>query len=515
MITRHQILRDTYHDSVQLMRIANDVAQSSTIESTEAVMGTATNRETLGEFDGLSEADLADVDGNDIVLVATASESDAASTAVNEMASRLKSTGDTETKAAVGSNAPKSIRHACADNDIGVALVSVPGEYAAREAWKALHEGLHTHLFSDNVSLKRERELKKFAHEKEQLVMGPDCGTAILDGVPLGFANEVTSGPIGLVSASGTGLQAVSSRISRCGSGISQAVGTGGRDLSESIEGLTTRTAIHYLDSDEATEVIVLLSKPPAETAVEAVLKTVKQCETPVIAHFQGVEINLNGVRTAETLEATADLAIDVTDTRNIPADSESGVDENALEADIHALDNERTQVRGLFAGGTLCTEAALIADEKLEDVYSNVGVGEELSDPLAPTGHAFIDFGTDELTAGKPHPMIDPTLRNEHLRNALQNNTTGIVLLDVVLGHGAHNNPASGIADTIAAVDTKVPVIASVCGTDNDPQNRTKQIQTLRDAGIYVADSNAEVARLAIDGAALANGERLEEGSA
>lgn len=514
MTTRHCVLHDTYHDSVQLMRIASDVAQSAAIETTEAVMGTATNLDTLRGFDGITESNLSDVDGDDIVLVATASDPDTAAEAVNEMASRLESAGQAETDAQVGSEAPKSIRSACAGEDIGLALISVPGAYAAREAWHALHEGLHTHIFSDDVSLEHERELKTFAHDREQLVMGPDCGTAILNGVPLGFANEVASGPIGLVSASGTGLQAVSSHVSRHGSGISQAVGTGGRDLSDTIEGLTTRTAIRHLDSDGATDVIVLLSKPPAETAVEAVLETVTTCETPVIAYFQGVEMDLDGVRTADTLEATADLALDVMGAGSTSKEDKSGVDEDALEASVRALSDDQTQVCGLFTGGTLCTEAALIAEEALSTVRSNVGVGETVSDPLAPTGNAFIDFGTDELTTGQPHPMIDPTLRNEQLRDTLQDSTTGIVLLDVVLGYGSHHDPAAGIADTVAAVDTDVPIIASVCGTDDDPQNRTEQIQTLRDADIYVAESNASAARLAMRGAAWMTAARPEGGS-
>jgi len=515
MTTQYQILHDTYHDSVQLMRIASDVAQSPAIETTDAVMGTATNRQTLLEFDGLTEADLSEVQSDDVVLVATSPDPDAAAEAVEEMTSRLESAGDSEKQHDVASEAPKSIRRACKDSTIAVALISVSGTYAAREAWKALHEGLHTHVFSDNVSLEREHDLKTFAHEKGQLLMGPDCGTAILDGVPLGFANEVSTGSIGLVSASGTGLQAVSTHISRHGAGISQAIGTGGRDLSETIKGLTTRTAIEYLDSDETTDVIVLISKPPAEPAVDAVLETISNCETPVIIHFQGVDMYLETVRTADTLEETANLALEVTGNKSESVESDPEVDKNALKTEVRSLSAARTDIRGLFVGGTLCTEAVLMADKTLEDVSSNVGVGKRLLDPLEPSGHAFIDFGTDELTMGRPHPMIDPTVRNEQLREALEQQTTGIVLLDIVLGHGSHQDPAGSIVDTVATTDSNVPIIAAVCGTDDDPQSRSEQIRILRDAGIYVADSNAAAARLAVQGATWMTAERPEEGSA
>jgi succinyl-CoA synthetase alpha subunit len=495
------------------MRIASDVAQSSSVETTEAVMGTPTNLNTLREYDGLTAEDLSDIGGDDIVLVATASDADSATAAVDEMAERLYSSDTSGEVAESGPSSPKSIRRACADDDLGIALISVPGAYATREAWKSLHEGLHTQIFSDNVSLERELELKTFAHNQGLLLMGPDCGTAILDGVPLGFANEVDSGPIGLVSASGTGLQAVSSRISRLGSGVSQAIGTGGRDLSAEIRGLTTRTAVDRLDSDDATELIVLLSKPPADAAIEAVLDTVADCTTPVLAHFQGVDMNLDGVRTANTLAATADLALEEVGV-GTRADSQSDVtvDMDMLESDLRRLPDGRTKVRGLFTGGTLCTEAAFVADRELDDVQSNVGVGDRLDDPLAPEGHAFVDFGTDDLTTGRPHPMIDPTIRNEQLRAALQDSSTGVILLDIVLGYGAHEDPATGIVDVISDVDTDVPVIASVCGTDGDPQGRLKQIRTLAAADVHVAESNAAAARLASRGASMLSGPR--EGS-
>src|SRR4030095_10708603 len=122
--------------------------------------------------------------------------------------------------------------------DADIALISVPGDYAAAEALKALAQGLNVMLFFDNVAIADERAIKLYARARTLLVMGPDCGTAIVNGVPLGFANVVRRGDIGLVAASGTGLQEVTCRIHNLGGGISQAIGTGGRDLKDAGGGM-------------------------------------------------------------------------------------------------------------------------------------------------------------------------------------------------------------------------------------------------------------------------------------
>jgi succinyl-CoA synthetase alpha subunit len=494
-VTSHyRIVADTYHDSVQLMRIATEVAESMPVTTAEAVMGTPTNRQTLVDSGQLSSSQLDDVTNDDLILAATAPEAADAEAAVTEMADALSRQEVDQRSAERADHGPKSIRKA--RTEASIALISVPGEYAAREAWNALHEGMHVHIFSDNVSIDAERELKQYGHDEELLVMGPDCGTAIIDGLPLGFANELPDGPVGIVSASGTGLQAVACRLARRGGGVSQAIGTGGRDLSEQVRGLTTRTALRRLEDDEATSVIVLLSKPPASAALDAIDEEIATCDTPVITHFQGVESALDTARGSETLAAAADSALDAAGID--PRPIESTIDRSALDAAIETLPSTARWVRGLFAGGTLCTEAALELSNHVGTISSNVGIGDTVTEPRSPAGHAVVDFGTDDLTARRPHPMIDPTVRNESLAETLREETVGIVLLDVVLGHGAHDDPAGAVADVITAADTDTIVIASVCGTADDPQNRATQIRTLEAAGVHVADSNASAARLA-----------------
>jgi succinyl-CoA synthetase alpha subunit len=477
------------------MRVVSDVLDSTGVEDADAVMGTTANRDRLREAGTLNGDQLTDVEPDDLVLVAAASSLDEAKAAVDEMRKRL-ARSESESQPTETAVAPKSVRRARRqDPYIDLAFVSVPGQYAGRAAWNALAEDLHVHLFSDNVPIDVERDLKEAANLKDRLLMGPDCGTAILDGIPLGFANEVPDGPVGLVSASGTGLQAVSSRLARRGLGVSQAVGTGGRDLSAEIEGLTTRTALTRLDEDESTDVIVLLSKPPAESAVAAVSETIADCSTPVVVHFQGADASSTpaGTTAGETLAATADEAISVGD-----LDAESlpnGGEASRMDA---PMAGDGRWIRGLFTGGTLCGEAALLVAGEGAPVRSNIGIEDALEDLFDTDAHTFVDFGTDEFTEGRPHPMIDPSLRDDHLRTALKDDETAVVLLDIVLGYGAHDDPAGSVTDAVNEVDADTPVVASIVGTDADPQCRTEQVETLESAGVVVTQSNADAARLA-----------------
>jgi len=508
MKTASEIVSGTYYDSMQLMRVVSDVQASTPVADADAVMGTAANLDRLENGDTIDPAELDGVEPDDLVLVARAPDAADAEAAVEAMRAALATGTDSDRAAAEQQVPPKSISGVCkAAPETDIALISVPGEYAGLEAWNALHEDLHVHLFSDNVPVDTEQALKQFAHDTGQLLMGPDCGTAIVDGLPLGFANEVPIGSIGLVAASGTGLQAVTSRLGRRGVGISQAIGTGGRDLSNEVEGLGTRTALAKLDDDDdATDVIVLLSKAPDGAAVRAVSEMISDCSTPMVVHFQGAESAPEGVATADTLAATADRAIEVAE-----------VDAEPLSADTETtLDLEQSGwIRGLFTGGTLCAEAARLAAREHSRIRSNVGVGEEIDSSESPAAHTFVDFGADQFTEGRPHPMIDPTIRNERLEAVLTAPDTGAVLLDVVLGYGSHEDPAGTVADVVATTDSDVPVVASVCGTDADVQPRHEQVAKLEAAGVHVTQSNAAAARLVSRQPALHGPDRVEGGSA
>jgi succinyl-CoA synthetase alpha subunit len=377
-----------------------------------------------------------------------------------------------------------------------LAIISTPGPYATAEALKALKRGLHVFLFSDNVPLADEVELKRLANRKRLLVMGPDCGTAILDGVPLGFSNAVRRGRIGLVSASGTGLQQVMCLVDRLGEGVSQAIGVGGRDLHDGVGGLMMVAGIERLLDDRETAVLVLVSKPPSAAVARGVLERVGRAPKPAVVCFLGGDpapIRASGARPAATLEEAAIRAVELASGR-APADQNGGAEKRAALARARAsrLTAGQRAIRGLYSGGTLCAEAALI-------------VTEALAGAPAPPGHTLLDLGDDRFTIGRPHPMIDFRLRNEHLMAAADDPSTAVILLDVVLGYGSHPDPAGALGPAIEQARTRAAragrpmiVVGSVCGTPADPQDLGRQEARLAAAEMLLAPSNAEAARLA-----------------
>jgi FdrA protein len=331
----------------------------------------------------------------------------------------------------------------------------VPGDFAAQEARRALAAGLHALVFSSGVPLEEERALKLLAKEKGLLLMGPDCGTAIIAGTPLAFANALPRGDIGLVSASGTGVQEVSCLIARLGAGVSHAIGVGGRDLDERVGALGTLAAIDALERDAATKTIVLISKPPAPRVAETVFQHLKTCSKRSLVCFLG----LDKPGLAHTLREAAEMAAG-----------------RKLEEEKFEKRRIKGRVQGLYCGGTLCSEAEL--------VFRRLGL----------KGHAFIDLGGEEYTRGRPHPMIEPEIRNDHVAAALVDPAVGVILVDVVLGYGAHPDPAG----VLLKIKLTKPVVASVTGTEADPQVRSRQVTRLREAGVLVAPSNAHAAEWA-----------------
>jgi len=499
-----RVLPNLYRDSVSLMALSASLGALPGVEQVSAVMATPANVELLREA-GLLEGPVA-ASPNDLLL-ALRGKSAAALQAVLETA--LAALDKPPVAAPAGARAAqplRSLQMALAQApEANLALISVPGEYAAAEAMKALQLGLNVMLFSDNVTLADEVKLKRHARERDLLVMGPDCGTAIVDGVPLGFANAVRRGAIGVVGASGTGTQQVTCLVHRAGAGISQAIGTGGHDLHQDVGGISMLQGLKALARDADTKAIVLVSKPPAPAVAEAVLAAAQRAGKPVVVNFIGAapgEIRGRNLHAARTLEEAALAAVALARGRR-PARPASA----RLRLPTLRLRAKQRFLRGLYSGGTFCYEASALLGEALGKLWSNAPVdpGMKLADPWTSREHTLVDLGDDVFTRGRPHPMIDHRLRNERLVKEAGDPEVAVVLLDIVLGYGAHPDPAGEMVPAIRkaqAVARKkgrsLAIVGFVCGTEEDPQGLERQERALREAGVLLAQSSARAAQLA-----------------
>jgi succinyl-CoA synthetase alpha subunit len=508
MTTKQRIVHNLYKDSVALMAISSKLLALDGIDGASVVMATPTNLENLADA-GLGK-DL-DTKPSDLIVAVSGTDSacDDALALADELLAEKPSSGSTEVAEAPVSSIQMAVAR---DPALNFALVSVPGAYAAAEAIKALRLDMNVMVFSDNVPVEQELAMKELADSLDLMVMGPDCGTAIVNGFPLGFANVVRRGDIGVVGASGTGVQEVTSRIHNLGAGVSQALGTGGHDLSDDIGGISMRHGLRCLEDDPATKVIVLVSKPPAETVAKMILDEAHGLETPVVVIFLGADpatFSDDVIHGAGTLADAADLAVAVAQAR-AAGPSASGVDADArtrLDDAARRMAPSQKYVRGIFCGGTFGFEAQLLCRAEGVEAASNTPVtgNPKLADIRVSEGHTIVDMGDDEFTQGRPHPMIDPTLRNERVARDAADPETAVLLLDVVLGYGSAADPISGLLSVLgkARSDAKgagrhLAVVVHVCGTDSDPQNRADVIAKVSAAGAMVASSNAQAARWA-----------------
>ena len=483
-----RVFRDTYVDSVMQLAASRAMNELDGVDWAAAAMATPANLRTLAE-EGFSTDDLGSA--NDLFLAVRGRDDDVVQDALSAGADSMFAS-----RAAGGGATPAVRAHRTIGRAVrelpgsNVAVVSVPGEYAALEAHEALTAGLDVLLFSDNVSIPDEVELKERAAGLGRLLMGPGAGTAMLGGVGLGFANVVRPGPVGIVAAAGTGAQEAMSLLDRWGVGVSAVIGLGGRDLSEAVGGTMAKAAIASLRADPGTDVIFLVSKPPAERVARAVLATADGF--PLVAALVGgaPDAQVGGRRPTRTLEGGALAVLDVlgVDRPDVVGDLEQRVTRAG-----ESLDADRTLIRGLFSGGTLCYESLVILGDTVGPVYSNVPLEPSLRVPAPPGSHICLDLGEEEYTVGRPHPMIDPAARLEMLDEQASDPAVAVVLLDVVLGYGSHEDPASELAPACArAVQQGVVVVAYVLGTQSDPQDYARQREILQRAGCIVTETAA-----------------------
>ncbi len=495
-----------YKDSVSLMKVSAQVSAIPGIETASVVMASAGNIENLASV-GLGDHE---VRPNDLIVAVSGSD-EACVEALSKADGLLKARATAGGDDSGGAPQPVTSLQMAVSRDPAhnFALVSVPGDYAAAEAMKALQLGMDVMIFSDNVPVESERALKLYAQEHNLMVMGPDCGTAIVNGIPLGFANVVRRGPIGVVGASGTGTQEVTVRIHQLGSGVSQALGTGGHDLAASIGGISMLHGLRALDEDPDPKVILLVSKPPAPDIAAAVLGAAETSTKPVVVIFLGTDpdsITRNGVHGAAYLAQAADMAVALAKGEKPECNpiTLSNEVQRQLTQVSRAMAPGQRYVRGIFSGGTFCFEAQLIHSAAGIPAFSNAPTAgnrrlEQVGKSLENT---IIDMGDDAFTQGRPHPMIDPSLRDARIREEAADPSTAVVLFDTVLGYGSAADPTAGLIGVIGSATAKaraegrhVAFIGYVCGTDRDPQNRSAIVAALESAGVFVASSNAEAA--------------------
>jgi FdrA protein len=567
--SRVEIRRGTYHDSVTLMQVSRQAGQLPGVEAAAAVAATPVNLDLLARQGfAVEEAGLGP---SDLVVCVRAADEEAADQAMEQVGAFLAGASGTGGGSSAGSGGgpvvpPRSLRAAARrDPDLNLAVLSVPGRHLHYEILQALQAGLHVFCFSDGLDPAAEAACKRFAADRGLLLMGPDCGTAILDGVGLGFANAVRRGPVGVVGASGTGIQEVTCLLDAAGTGISHAIGVGGRDLSPEVGGIMTLRALELLAADPATERVVVISKPPDPEVARRVAEAAAATGKPAVLAFPGMAAPPplpEGVRFAGSLEAAAAWAtqgpnmaegtpqpqpsaagvlaasgtrqpqpsVGGAPTGRVAGPGErgdplsTGLPEGSSPAPAPAPAPTHPPrppadpppavtpgvIRGLYCGGTLCYEAMAVVAGVVGRVASNIPLRAawRLGDSNRSEGHTFVDFGDDALTEGRAHPMIDPGLRNERFRREAADPGTGVVLVDVVLGYGAHPDPAGELAplieEALAGRPGGLSVVVSLCGAAGDPQGLDGQAAALRAAGALVARSSAQAARLALAAAGL-----------
>lgn len=474
-----EIRKGVYYDSVVLMQLQRALLGLPGVQDAGVVMANPANKDLLAASNLLT-ADAESAGPDDLLIVVRADDEPHAREALAQVEALLARKRVSQD----GDFRPRSLEAAAKLlPEAGWVLVSVPGRFAAGVAREALGLGKHVFLYSDNVSLEDEIALKQTAREKGLLVMGPDCGTAIVSGVGLGFANRVRRGHIGIVAASGTGLQAVSVRIHALGGGVSQALGTGGRDLKAEVGAITAQQALDVLTRDPDTQVIVLISKPPAAEVATRLLAQAQACGKPIVVDFIGYPPParvLGNLHFAASLSEAAQLAVEAT----------RKVHSGLMTDDFSHQSSVMGYLRGLFSGGTLAYEAVLVLQASLHPLFSNAPISKHqtLTDPLKSQAHTILDLGGDEFTVGRLHPMLDNDLRLRRLRQEAADPEVGLILLDVVLGEGAHPDPASelapAIAEALAIGKKRLEIVAMVVGTDDDPQNMQLQVERLQAVG-------------------------------
>ena len=506
MVVKNYIEKNRYYDSVFLMKIARKLAETENVDNASIGMGTPLNKETITDL-GLNTDEMNLAGPNDLIIAIRATDETACKKAKEEFTrlvnEKNQSASQGNYRSLVG--AKNSIP------DANLAIISVAGEYAPAEAKRALMNDMNVFMFSDNVDIEDEVELKKLALERGKFMMGPGCGLSFINGVAIGLCSMVNRGNIGLAGASGSGIQEVMVLVHRNGFGISHAIGTGGRDMSDEVGGISMIQSIKALEADKDTKVIALISKPPAHSALLKVMEEIKKCSKPVVVHFLNGDNKIlkeNGIIYSETFDETAKIVMELASGHEI--ELKKVFDDNIdVKEIVRKFSPEQKYYRAILCGGSLADETQILWKKNMGDLYSNVAFDKSLMlpDPFTSIKNTVIDIGDETFTKGRAHVAIDPTARVTRFIKEARDKETAVIYLDFLLGYALHADPASVMAEAIVAEKKRaedegrhLAVIATICGSDMDPQDFEKQAQILKDAGVILLDTNSKASELAIE---------------
>ncbi|MCJ7548195.1 MAG: acyl-CoA synthetase FdrA [Anaerolineae bacterium] len=503
MATGFVIRRNQYYDSVFLMGVNKRLSDTAGVQQTAVLMGSEKNKELLDDI-GIHDPLIGAAQPNDLIVAVVADSQQIVDEILGDLDQALQVIAD---------SSPDSVWHTFEDGlaqkpDANLVVISIPGEYAAREAHKAIEAGLNVFIFSSNVTVAEELELKRAASQKGLLVMGPDCGTSLIGGVGVGFANAVRQGTIGVIGASGTGLQEFTTQVHNAGLGISHAIGTGTHDVSDEIGGITTFAALDALEADTKTEVIAFVSKPPGKHMLAKLLERLQKSQKPIVCCFLGADrLPTAGDRLhlATTIDEAVLQAIQAVGAETARLSPSLTPEELArCERERAGWSPEQKYMRGLFAGGTFCFQTQQILRDAGLEVYSNGPLDTKflLAHPDQSKAHTLVDMGDEHYTLGRPHPMIDGSLRKMRIEREALDPEVAVIYLDFILGYSASLDPVGELLDGIIQArriagrrGAHLTVVASICGTDADPQDLNLQASMLREQGVIVFNSNARAA--------------------
>ncbi len=508
------IKKNDYMDSVFLMNATKRIMMIDGVIDAVVVMGTDMNKTVLAEFGGLSAEALV-ASPNDLIVALDISDEKLVDAAIKSTLEFLERKQTYTSNNSTAAKAYSSIRQAIsAEPEANLALISVPGDFAAQEAKIALDLGMHVFIFSDNVPLSEEIALKKMAEQKGLFVMGPGCGTSVINNISLGVMSKVRKGRIGIVGASGSGIHEIAIQVHKAGLGISQAIGTGGKDISKEVGGSTMIRGLRFLEEDRDTDVIVMVSKPPHPDTMTKILVEIKKCRKPIVVFLLGGQrdqILSAGAYCADTLEHAAQLAVKLSRKEKVISydylsECKTALARIALE-ERQKLKAGQKYLRAVFCGGTHSEEAVLMLQDMIPTLHSNLSFGKvkQLENRHRSVGNSLIDMGDEEFTKGKPHPVMDPSIINDRLLQEGSDSEVAVILFDLLFGHGVHRDPVGAIEDSLKKIRSRcleegryISLVASLCGTDLDIQGVAEQAERLRNLGVLLQSGNAKAAMLA-----------------